>query len=193
MNGLDSPHPCANWQSILSYDGDHATLRFPSAPHNDRGIGLTWLLINSPMPYLLRVMIAGHSAAAAFVGSALTSLSTRASAMPVETLLQHLESILRSARDELRERHIRLVVVVLPSGGRLRMANASALFSDQVLAISRRLGVRAFDATEPIGAALGRGENPFQMDGTHFNQLGHALMAKWLHEQLAADAGLTAK
>src|SRR5262249_27443383 len=54
LNGLDAPHPCSNWQPILSYAGGQATLHFPS-PHNDRGIGLTWLLINSPMPYLLRV------------------------------------------------------------------------------------------------------------------------------------------
>src|SRR4029077_20527712 len=24
LNGLDSPHPCSNWQPILSYAGDHA-------------------------------------------------------------------------------------------------------------------------------------------------------------------------
>jgi hypothetical protein len=186
LNGLDSPHPCSNWQPILSYADDHARLRFPSAPKNDRGIGLTWLLINSPMPYLGRVMIVGHSAAAAFVGSALAAWSARGSSEPDDVQLQHLESILRSARDELRERGIQFVVVVLPAGGRLRMANAPGRFSDQVLAISRRLGLHELDATEPIAAALGRGENPFQRDGTHFNEAGHRLMAKWLHERLAA-------
>lgn len=189
LNGIDSPHPCANWQPILSYADNQAALRFPAAPRNDRGIGLTWLLINSPLPYLGRVMIAAPSTAAAFVGSALASLSARGSAEPLDVLLQHLESILRSARDELRERGIQFVVVVLPAGGRLRMGNAQAMFSDQVLAISRRLALWELDATEPLAAALGRGENPFQQDGTHFNKAGHSLMANWLHERLAAADG----
>src|SRR6185503_113890 len=32
MVGMDAPHPCSDWQSILGYEGGRASLRFPSAP-----------------------------------------------------------------------------------------------------------------------------------------------------------------
>jgi lysophospholipase L1-like esterase len=105
--------------------------------------------------------------------------------------LQHWKTF-RSARDELR-RGIPFVVVVLPHGGRLRIPNAPADFSDQVLAISRRLGLREMDATELIRDALERGQNPLQPDDTHFNEAGHWLMAEWLHERLPTTGEMAAQ
>jgi hypothetical protein len=193
LSGLDAPHPCSNWQSLLSYEGDHAMLRFPTAPRIDQGIGLPWLVINSPLPYLGRVMIVEHSAAAAFLGSALASWSARNTSVPKDIQLQHLESILRSARDELRQRDVPFVVVVLPAGRYLRTTNVPSAFSTEVRDISRRLGLGELDATELISAAFRRGENPLQMDGTHFNVVGHSLMANWLHEQLGEVAPVVAR
>jgi hypothetical protein len=185
LNGLDAPHPCSNWQPILSYEGGHAELRFPSAPHNEQGIGLRWLVVNSPIPYLGRVLIVGHSAAAAFLGSAVAAWSVRDGAEHLDVQLHHLEAILRSARDELRERHIPFVVVVLPHGGRLRRPDAPAAFASDVGAISHRLDLHELDATDLIRDALARGETPLQSDDTHFNEAGHWLMANWLHARLA--------
>ena len=191
MVGLDAPHPCSNWQSILAYEDSHASLRFPGAPQSDRGIGLRWLLINSPLPYLARVMIVWHSAAAAFLGGVLDAWSAHAAGSDPRMQIQHLESILRSARDELRERHIPFVVVVLPAAAAIGHPNGpSDALSREVRAITQRLGIPELDATEPIRDALSRGENPIQPDGSHFNEAGHWLMATWLHERLPATAGV---
>jgi len=190
--GMDAPHPCSNWESLLVYDGGHATLRFPSAPHSDRRIGLQWLLTNSPLPYLGRVMIAGHSTAAAFLGARLDSWSAQAAGVPPEVQMEHLESILRSARDELHQKHIAFVVVVLPAAGAIDMPGGpSDVLSKWVRGITERLHLPELDATEPIRAALARGEKPIQGDQVHFNEAGHTLMAQWLHERLAAAAGIT--
>lgn len=194
MSGLDAPHPCSNWESILTYDGGRARLRYPSAPKSDRRIGLQWLVINSPLPYLGRVMIAAHSTAAAFLGALLDDWSARASWGDAENQRQHLEAILRSARDELRDKHIAFVVVVLPAAGAIDIPGGpSQQLSREVLAITQRLGVPELDATEPIRAALSHGEHPIQSDGSHFNEAGHWLMANWLHERLPTAAGNSAE
>jgi len=73
---------------------------------------------------------------------------------------------------------------VLPHAGRLRIPDASPDFTNGALAIGRKLNLSMLDATEPIRGALDRGEEPMQFDNTHFNEAGHWLMAKWLHEQL---------
>ncbi len=194
MIGLDAPHPCSNWESILVYDGGHASLRFPSGPKSDRRLGWKWLVINSPLPYVGRVLIVAHSSAAAFLGAMLDRWSANSVRSTMGEEFQHLESILRSARDELREKHVRFVVVVLPAAGAIGMPNGpSEQLSREVLAITQRLGLPELDATEPIRAALSRGEQPIQPDGSHFNAAGHWLMANWLHERLAAAADMTVK
>lgn len=185
LAGLDAPHPCSNWQSLLVYDDGQARLRFPAGPRSEPGIGLRWLAINSPLPYLGRVSIAAHSSAAAFLGSALASLAERGVHRdPPEVQFQHIEHILRSARDELARRGVGLVVVALPHAGSLR--GAEPWFEREVMAIARRLGLPVRDATEPIRAALDRGENPVQSDGSHLNETGHRLMAQWLHDRHVA-------
>ena len=191
---LDAPHPCSNWESILVYDGGHAGLRFPSGPKSDRRIGWKWLVINSPLPYLGRVMIMAHSSTAAFLGGLLDRWSANSAWNAMGDQFQHLESILRSARDELHEKHVRIAVVVLPAAGAIGMPNGpSEELSRKVLAITQRLGLPELDATEPIRDALSRGEKPIQPDGSHFNEAGHWLMANWLHERLAAAAGMTVR
>ncbi len=183
LNGLDAPHPCSNWQSILVYADGRAGLRFFSAPTNERRIGLQWLVINSPLPYLGRVMIVKHSAAAAFLGSALASWSARgADTVGPEIQFEHLESILRSARDELAQRQIPIVVVMLP--GPTAAGASDPWVENGMLVRAQRLGLTVLDATQPIRDAIARGENPVQEDGTHLNELGHRIMAAWLHERL---------
>jgi len=65
------------------------------------------------------------------------------------------------------------------------------VLSKWVRGITERLHLPELDATEPIRAALARGEKPIQGDQVHFNEAGHTLMAQWLHERLAAAAGIT--
>jgi len=185
MVGLDAPHPCSNWESILVYEDGVARLRYPDAPKSHRGIGLRWLVVNSPLPYLGRVAIVLGSAAAAHVGAALDHWSAHAAHAAPEVQFRHLEAILRAARDELRERGTGFVVVVLPQAPAIGIPGGpSDSLSRETLAITQRLGIRQLDATELIRDALARGERPIQPDGSHFNEEGHWLVARWLHEQL---------
>jgi hypothetical protein len=187
--GMDAPHPCSAWQPILTYDDGTARLRYPSAPQTEHGLGVQWLLNNSPLPYLLRAMIAGGSVAAAFVGAAFDSWVTGALWAQTSAPVQHLETILRSARDELRERHIAFVVVVLPAAGAIEIPGGpSEYLSRNVREIATRLDIPLHDATDLIRDALARGEHPIQPDGSHFNEEGHRLIARWLHTRLPQGA-----
>jgi hypothetical protein len=176
--GLDLPHPCSNWQSLLTYEDGRAHLRL-SSPTLNEGIGLMWLIANSPLPYLGRVLIAADSAAAAFAGSALTSWSAFLNSDHSDDRADHIEAILRSARDELRARRIPFVVVVLPSADRLD----DVTLAEEVRGMAHRLEFPSLDATDLIRAALARGENP-TLDGSHFSEPMHRELAGWLHDQL---------
>src|SRR5438445_8940611 len=163
LAGIDAPHPCSAWQPILAYDDGTARLRFASAPQTAHGLGVQWLLHNSPLPYLLRAMITGRSVAAAFAGSAFESWLTRASWTDRDRQLEHLETILRSARDELREQHIRFVVVVLPGAGAIGIPDGpSDYLSRHVHEIAARLDISELDATDVIRESLARGAPPIQ-------------------------------
>jgi len=185
--GMDAPHPCSAWQPILAYDDGRARLRYTSAPQTAHGLGVQWLFHNSPLPYLLRAMIAGRSVAAAFVGAALDSWAMQAAWTRGNEPVEHLEAILRSARDELRERDIGFVVVVLPAAGSIGIPDGpSDYLARHVHDITARLGIPTLDATDVISESLARGEHPIQPDGSHFNEEGHRLIATWLHTHLAA-------
>ncbi len=184
--GMDAPHPCSAWQPILIYDDGKARLRYTSAPQTAHGLGAQWMFHNSPLPYLLRAMIAGHSAAAAFGGAAFDARVWRAARARADEQLEHLEAILRSARDELRERHVDFVVVVLPHARAIGIPNGpSDYFARQVHDITARLDIPTLDATDVIRESLERGEHPIQPDASHFNEEGHRLIARWLHAHLA--------
>jgi hypothetical protein len=184
--GMDAPHPCSAWQPILTYDDGKARLRYTSNPQTAHGLGVRWMFHNSPLPYLLRAMIVGRSAAAAFVGAAFDSWVSRAAWGRGDEPVRHLEAILRSARDELRERHVGFVVVILPVAGAIGIPDGpSDYLARHVHDITGRLDIPTLDATDVIRESLARGEHPIQPDGTHFNEEGHRLIARWLHAQLA--------
>jgi hypothetical protein len=183
----DAPHPCSAWQPILTYADDTARLRYTSAPQTAHGLGVQWMLHNSPLPYLLRAMIVGRSVAAAFVGAAFDSWVTHAVWARGNEPVEHLEAILRSARDELGERHIGFVVVVLPAARAIGIPDGpSDYLARHVRDIAGRLDIPMLDATDVIRESLERGEHPIQPDGSHFNEEGHRLIAMWLHAHLAA-------
>jgi len=183
---IDAPHPCSAWQPILAYDEGKARLRYASA-QMAQGLGVRWLLHNSPLPYLLRAAIAGHSVAAAFVGAAFDSWAMHGAWTRRNEPLEHLEAILRSARDEMRERHVRFVVVVLPSAGSIGEPDGPTDYlARHVHDIAARLDIPTLDATDVIRESLARGDQPIQPDGSHFNEEGHRLIARWLHARLAA-------
>jgi hypothetical protein len=184
--GMDAPHPCSAWQPILAYDDGKARLRYAS-PQTAHGLGVQWLFYNSPLPYLLRAMIVGRSVAAAFVGAAFDSWVMNAAWGHGDESVEHLEAILSSARDELRERHIGFVVVVLPLAGSIGIPDGSSDYlARHVHDIATRLDIPTLDATDVIRESLARGEHPIQGDGSHFSEEGHRLIALWLHAHQAA-------
>jgi hypothetical protein len=142
---------------------------------------------NSPLPYLLRAAIACHSVAAAFIGATLDSWMSSGYRFLGNEPLEHLEAILRSARDELHERHVGFAVVVLPTAGSIGTPDGpSDYLARHVRDITARLDIPMLDATDVIRDSLARGEHPIQSDGSHFNEEGHRLIATWLHAHLAA-------
>jgi hypothetical protein len=189
MVGLDAPHPCSGWESILSYEGGTARLRYPAGPRSDNRIGLRWLAMNSPLPFLGRAMIVAGSRVAAFSGAVLDRWAAQAARANPQSQNDHLESILRAARDELAARGVAFVVVVLPHADAIGMpAGPSATMSALAAAITQRLGIPLLDASQVIRDALGRGESPIQPDRSHFNAEGHRLIARWLHAELPGRA-----
>lgn len=185
MVGMDSPHPCSDWQSILTYENGRAQKRFSEAPKSEPRMAVRWLFLNSPLPYLLRVSILAGSASAAYVGAAFDALVARAYAPDFEAPYQHLETILATARDELRAKHTAFVVVVLPAAGDMDIPDGpSDSLAKKTRAITQQLGIPQLDATDLLRQALARGETPVQDDRVHFTEEGHALMARWLHENL---------
>ncbi len=191
IRAIGAPHPCSNWDSILAYDGQHAQLAYPDQAMPYGGVGLKWLAVNSPLPYLLRVLIAQESAAAAYLG-ALQPLNWLQYHENPEQKYERLEMILRSAKEGLAARNIPFIVVMLPSNDAFQDApdGPARDLSRELTEIAHRLEIPRLDATEMLQASLDRGEHPFQSDRTHFNAEGHQLVAEWLHEVLPQAAPL---
>jgi hypothetical protein len=194
VDALDDYYPCCHWQSLLTYGPAGVALRCPTAGGIDlSGAGTTWLRYNGPPPYLVRVLIP-YSSAAAYLGAAIVSwmpLAPIAVQQSQETKLLHLESILRAARDELRARHVSFVVVILPSGTWDEDPATAQHLAPQILEIARRLNVPAFNALDAVRDEAKRGRQIFLAPGDpHYNAAGHALIAQWLHDRLAATTVL---
>ncbi|NCG18036.1 MAG: hypothetical protein GWP91_03365, partial [Rhodobacterales bacterium] len=185
IRAIGAPHPCSNWDSILAYDGDVARLRYPDGPKAYGGVGVQWLAVNSPLPYLLRVLIAEGSSSAAYLG-ALQPLRRLRFGENRDQKVERLELILRTARDRLMARSTPLVVVMLPSSDAFTdpLGGPAQELSTSLVDIAERLQIPRLDATELIRASLDRGEHPIQSDRTHFNEEGHVLVAEWLYQRL---------
>jgi hypothetical protein len=192
VDSIDDRYPCCDWQPLLDYDHGRPRLRCTEPLAVDlRKAGWTWLRYNSPPPYLVRALMpyshaAGHVAAAVVNSMA---YMPRGGHQPVGIALAHLESIVRSARDELRERNIAFVVVVLPSRERVEDPGRRAYHGPEILDLCRRLGVAALDPFDRLRDQLGRGERVFlpMANDPHFSAAGHAALASWLHEVLRVE------
>jgi len=195
LQELNQPYPCADWQPLLTYDGE-PRLRF-AEPHlgNLGRQRFRWLVHNSPPPYVLRVAV-GFSHTAAFAAAAFVQLSHRFGlALPETDEDAHrpqLEAILRAARDELRRRGIPFVVNILPWRLQLeaprKNVDEERWTATKMKRIAQSLGIDVLDASPEFEAAMSRGEQLFTNAGgptdIHFDAAGHALMASFLHREL---------
>lgn len=188
LAGVDDAYPCCRWDSMLVYGSGGPARRCPTAvPIDFANAGSTWLRYNSPPPYLFRAL-AAHSTAAAHAAAAIVNtmpnkpLTARQSE---ETALQHLAAILAAARDAMHARGVPFVVVVLPA--RTWIENpATPHAAPALLGVARALGIPALDPGSVLAAAAQRGERVF-LDAPadpHYGPAGHALIARWLHEEL---------
>jgi hypothetical protein len=197
----DAQYPCSNWRSLLVYGDAGTRLRFATAYEGSRS-SLWWLVQNSPPPYVLRACVR-YSSFAAHLAAAFVQLGQRLGGAPAEvsdTIREaHLTAVLRDARDELRARRIPLIVdsfrdrPAIESGGR-----GENSVDDRMQRIAAGLGIVTLDTWEPLRAAVQAGVQPFTNAGgtndPHFNAAGHALIARWLHDELpkATDSARTA-
>ena len=179
---MDAPLPCTNWQSLLVYDDDGPRLRHAS-DHTPDPKRWRWrlLLQNSPPPYLLRVGVE-HSAAAAHLAAAFVQLGRQAALDFVPDELRgraHIRACLAALRDELAPRKVALVVDVLHS-----TAPGNDARSEWARKTATALGIETIDGHATLTAAVARGAQPYLDSSGHFNDSGHAIMARWLHEIL---------
>src|SRR5262249_35126211 len=110
----DARYPCSDWMPLLVYEPSGIRLRFPNRQPDDlESNRLSWLVHNSPPPYLPRASVP-VSSFAAHLAAAWVDLARRLGHTPAEasdTVREaHLAAILRAARDELSARHVPLVV-----------------------------------------------------------------------------------
>jgi hypothetical protein len=100
----------------------------------------------------------------------------------------HLAAILRDARDELRARHIPFVVDTFRDRRAVEAGIPTKNWGeDRMKEIAEDLGIVTLDTWKPLVTAVQRGEDVYiSREDAHFNSVGHALMAAWLHEQLPA-------
>jgi len=188
LDGLDSHYPCCDWQSLLVYDAAAAGLRCATATAPDFShAGWQWLRYHEPPPYLVRALI-GSSSAAAYLGAVMAREPYFLVDQSTDTRLAHLESILRAARDALAARHIPFVVAVVPTRTWLETLATWQHYAPGILDAAQRAGVPALDGSQVFRDAVVRGQNLFfdHPADIHFSANGHAVWAKWLHEQLAA-------
>jgi len=188
LEGLDSHYPCCNWQSLLEYAAADAALRCPQASAPDLArAGSTWLRYHNPPPYLVRALV-GTSSVAAYVAAAMAREPYFLVDQRLDTRLEHLESILRAARDALAARHIPFVVDVVPTRSWLESGADWQHYAPRILDVARRVGVKAVDGSEVFRDAVAHGQQLFFGNGDiHFNAAGHALLASWLREGLRED------
>jgi len=187
LDGLDSRYPCCNWQALLAYGPGGAALRCQQATQPDLGhAGFTWLRYHTPPPYLVRALI-GTSAAASYLGAALVSEPYFLMDQPLSTRLDHLEAILRSARDLLAARRIPFVVDVLPTRTWLEDRATWQHYAPSIVDVAHRLDVPVLDPSDFLRDAIVHGQPIFFERGDiHYNATGHTLLATWLHERLAS-------
>lgn len=184
LDGLDSRYPCCDWQSLLAYDVDGAALRCPQGTSPALGdAGYTWLRYHTPPPYLLRAVM-GTSSAAAYVAAAMSLEPYFLVDQPLSTRLEHLEAILRSAREALAARDIAFVVHAMPSRPWLEDPRSWQHFTPGILETANRAGVAAIDSSDFFRDAVAGGQTLFfENRDIHFNAEGHRLLAIWLHER----------
>lgn len=184
---IDKPYPCCPDGSLLAYGEEAPKLRCPVAKTSPA----TAHLYRAPPPYLLRVtagasFIAAH-AAASFVRSAPAPRALR------DESLDHVEAILRAAKDETAKAGAGFVVLVLPLRAALERAvdpsrggaNEGREAGRKIRAAAEQLGIAVLDPWDVFESAVReRGSPRLFVDVVHFSPEGHRLLADWLRDRL---------
>ena len=188
----DREYPCTGGEPLLVYGPTGTRLRFATGSDAGQRTQLRWLVQNSPPPYILRACVR-FSSFAAHLAAAFVQLARRLGYTPIDegdaVREANVTAILRDARDELAARHIPLVV----DSFRSRQAVESGIPTvnadeDRMKQLAQDLGIVTIDTWQLLRGAVQSGSQPFLNDGgptdPHFNAVGHALIAQWLHDVL---------
>jgi len=184
LDDIDSTYACCPGGGLLAYESTRIVERCPQ-PVDEVSLGFA--ASHSPLPYWLRVAT-GYSFAARHLAVALGRFRRWHDINDgfVGNLSEYA-MILETLRDELRARHIPLLVVGLP--WRASLENARLQFMlDPLLDVSAGLDIPTLSATDFMSDVLRtRGSGAlFLPNDTHFNESGHRLLAGWLEPQIRA-------
>ena len=110
---------------------------------------------HNPPPYLLRAFV-GTSAAAAHLAARTVLEPFFLADQPVDTQLDHLEAILRTASDLLAAHHIAFVVDVVPPERGSKRSSLGQHYAPRIVDRAQRAGVPALDGSDVFrGAVVG--------------------------------------
>ncbi len=181
-----TPLPCAGYQTLLSYPPHGPpVLRHPTPSRMESAHGVTWLLVQSPPPYVLQALLPGSMLASwtswglLRAGMALGFTGSE----PTRVKVAHLAAILRAARDETRARGAAFAVQVYGERAGDAPAGASAEGTELMVRIAEREGVPVLDARPALAACRASGQQPF-LDRVHLSLVGHRATAAWMRGAL---------
>ena len=181
-----TPLPCAGYQTLLSYPPHGPpVLRHPTPSRMESAHGVTWLLVQSPPPYVLQALLPGSMLASwtswglLRAGMALGFTGSE----PTREKVAHLAAILRAARDETRARGAAIAVQVYGERAGDAPAGASAEGTELMVRIAEREGVPVLDARPALAACRASGQQPF-LDRVHLSLVGHRATAAWMRGAL---------
>lgn len=190
LDGLDADFPCTNWQPLLAYRGGRAVPRVERPTQIDvTAAGWTWLRLHSPPPYLIRALVEKSSAAA--YAAALFAAEPYALAMQSDqTRMAHLEAILATTRDLLRQRGLPLLVVLLPGQRWVQDDPHPTHPAPQIVALTRRLGLPILDLSDALRAAWRQGRDLYLPNrNVHYRPAGHEVVGQWLRAHYRQAVG----
>ncbi len=209
IHEINRAYPCCDLGPLLSETSGGLVARCP-APRWRFPFGFH--LATSPPPYFLRVF-AGASALAGYAAVDLVRMAqpladrTRFDQLappPYEGRWRMFGEILARMRDDLRARHLPLLVVVIPSRRTLERAlgipptnvdmwgslQAGMEAQRRMVATARAAGLDVLDPWDVFADAMRAGdpERLFAHDcpgDFHLSPAGHALYARWLAPEIA--------
>ncbi len=182
---MDRGQSCSRGESILSYGPGGPVERFPPGTPPPGALRLAVArLRKEPAPYLAQALLCCSAADRLLVAAMLRLQNDDGPVGTEEVRSDHLERVLRAARNDLATGRRPFTVVVLPSRSSV-VSGQPSHDASVLLEVSRRSGARTLDAYPALRAAFLAGRDIFQEDRVHLAREGNEVLATWLGENLS--------